>query len=121
MTPQVLNRQQRRTDISIHGFLVGDIWMPMTECWKDLFYNITSEDERWSEPGTLREHVCRATNDGDFRSAAIAQGELVVTIRREAPQGTLTRSRSFPLSMFPSVRDMLHDDPDWFPPCDEGD
>jgi len=42
---------------TISGYLVGDIWMPATECYKDLHYDLTREDARFTEPGTLRDHV----------------------------------------------------------------
>jgi hypothetical protein len=104
------------TDISLRGFLVGPIWWPMgAECSKPLSYSITREDERFTEPGTLREHVLAATNDGDFHGATIAHGELVVTVHRDRRKIV----RSFPLDRFLSIADCLHGDPDWYP--DYGD
>ena len=106
---------QTTTQITIRGFLVGTIWMPAAECWKELDYDVTREDARFTEPGTLRDHVLRATNDGDFQGCDIAQGELIVT-RTTISGGTrITRTRAFPLTLFPSIQDCLHDDPDWFP------
>jgi hypothetical protein len=104
------------TTLELRGYLVGHIWMPNVECWKDLSYNITRED---SQQGTLRDHVLRATNDGDFRSCVIAGGELVATRREQREGRTVTIERRWPLDCFKSIRDMLHDDPDWMPPYDE--
>lgn len=107
------------TNIALRGFVVGPIWWPAgAECYKPLEYNCTDQNARWSEPGTLRDHVLRATNDGDFQHCTIAHGELVVTVQRERR----TIKRSFPLSKFPSVADCLHPDgDDWCPQDDTED
>ena len=104
------------TDISLRGFVVGPIWWPAgAECYKPLAYSITREDGRFSEPGTLRDHVLRATNDGDFQHCTLACAKLVV----ERRNGNRRVVRSFPLSHFPSVADCLHPDgDDW---CPQGD
>lgn len=105
--------------INITGFLVGPIWWPAgAECFKRLSYDVTREDARFLEPGTLRDHVLRATNDGDFQGCAIAQGELTITSTRCDGATRVTRSRTWPLDRFPSIADCLHEDPDWFPPDD---
>ena len=95
---------------NIRGYLVGPIWWPVgAECWKDL--DFTCDDE-----STLRDNVVRAhCFDGDFSSCDIAQGELVGTYRKQVGGKTVTVQRSFPLTMFPSVKDCLHSDPDWWP------
>ena len=99
------------TTVRLRGYLVGNIWMPNCECFKELSYSLDDQSSRWSERGTLRDHVLAATNDGDFQSCNIAHGELVIT----RTKGRRKVTRSFPLSMFPSVADCLHSDPDWFP------
>lgn len=96
------------------GYLVGPIWNG-AECWKDLYYNLTREDALFSEPGTLRDHILRATNDGDFQSCSIAHGELVATQHGRRGSGSVTVTRSWPLDRFPSISDCLHGDPDWCP------
>jgi hypothetical protein len=105
------------TDVRITGFVVGPIWWPVgVECYKPLNYSITREDARFSAPGTLRDHVLAATNDGDFQHCTIAQGRLVVT----RLIGSRRVTRGWPLDYFPSVRDCLHPDgDDWFPPSAE--
>jgi len=107
------------TNISLRGFVVGPIWWPVgEECYKPLDYSITDQNARWSEPGTLRDHVLRATNDGDFQSCTLAQAELVV----ERRTGNRRVIRSFRLSRFPSVADCLHPDgDDWCPSFDADD
>lgn len=112
--------------ISIRGYVVGPIWWPSgAECFKPLSYNLTRENARFTEPGSLRDHVLAATNDGDFQSCTIACGELVVkrTSYTTDAQQRITRKRCvtriFPLSRFPSIADCLHPDgDDWCPPAD---
>lgn len=105
------------TRITLSGYLVGGIWWPVdVECWKTFKYDLTREDCRFTEPGTLRDHVLRIICDGDFQSASIAQGELTITVTKPGRK----LSRAFPLSRFPSIADCLHPDPDWFP-CFEED
>lgn len=106
-------------NLSIRGYLVGQIWMPATECWKDLTYSITREDTRFSEPLTLREHVLRATNDGDFQSCQIADGVLIAETTRRTKTGITKRVRSWPLDRFPSIEDCIRTD--WDGPCGEDD
>ena len=102
--------------VEISGFLVGPIWWPAgAECFKPFRYDVTAEDTGLSEPGTLRDHVLRITNDGDFQFCALAQAELTITLYKPS----LSRSRSWPLEHFPSIADCLHGDPDWFPASGE--
>lgn len=105
-------------NISLRGYIVGPIWWPAgAECFKPLDYDITSESARM-DGGTLRDHVLRATNDGDFQSATLAHAELVV----ERRNGSRRVIRSFPLSRFPSVADCLHPEgDDWCPQTDMED
>ncbi len=104
---------EKTVSIKIVGFLVGDIWMPKTECWKEFKYDITREQARFA-PGeklTLREHAIRATNDGDFQSCEMGDAFLVIETARILKSGTVvTRSRSWPMEMFPSVSDMVRPD-----------
>jgi hypothetical protein len=96
----------------IQGYVVGPIWWPAgAECFKEFNYDVTREE------GRSREHCLAITRDGDFQSCSIAQGELVVTRHSDGHRVT----RSWPLRKFPSVADMLHEDPDWFPSYDEED
>jgi hypothetical protein len=106
--------------IEIRGTLVGTIWWPVgAECWKDARHDVTGHaarcingDAAKGKP-SLRQHVDAMVNDGDFQGAEIADGELIITIRKPGR----SRSRSFPLTMFPSIADMRRDD--WEGPyCD---
>lgn len=101
------------TNMRLQGFIVGPIWWPVgAECFKPLDYSLTDQEARWSEPGTLREHVLSATRDGDFQHATLAHAVLVV----ERRLGSRRVIRSFPLSHFPSVADCLHPEgDDWCP------
>ena len=106
----------RHSKITISGFLVGPIWWPSgSECFKPFRHDVADKESRWSDKGTLRDHILAITQDGDFQNCAIAQGEIVAT----RTNGRRTVTRSFPLDQFPSVRDCLHKDPDWIP--DYGD
>lgn len=100
------------TRMTISGYLVGTIWMPAAECYKPLTYDVLREARRYTEPDsvTLRDHVLSATNDGDFQSCAIADGELLVTIARHEGNKRYTRTRAFPLAMFPSIADCIKTD-----------
>lgn len=94
----------RASSVIIRGTLVGGIWWPIgAECYKPLRYDATAEQRRTVGKMTLRDHVLSATNDGDFQSCRIADGTVEVTVRR----GPRTRSRIFPLDMFPSVSDCV--------------
>ena len=105
----------------IRGYLVGEIWMPCTEAWKPLAYDLTSEDSRFTSPGTLRDHVLRATNDGDFRGADIADGVLITVATIRKGERLYRRERITPLDRCKSVSDMVR--ADWDGPTydDESD
>jgi hypothetical protein len=108
--------EMRQVSFELVGFVVGSIWWPAgAECFKPLSYDISREDGRFSAPADLRTHVLAATNDGDFQSCSIADGRLIATIERQSGTSRVTRTREFPLSMFPSVADCLHPDADWLP------
>lgn len=107
---------------TLRGYLVGNIWMPNVECWKHLAYDLTSEDARFTSPGTLRDHVLRATNDSDFRSCDIAEGELVTVATIRKPDGRVyRRERRTPLERCSSVADMVLTDWDGPTYDDESD
>ena len=101
--------------ISLSGYLVGPIWWPSEECYKRFDYNLTDEESRWSEPGTLRDHVLAITNDGDFQHCEIADGILEITTYKTNRR----RSRIFDLSMFPSIADCIKSD--WCGPSFDDD
>jgi hypothetical protein len=103
-----------KVEFTVTGYVVGPIWWPVgEECYKHFSYNLTCEDERFTEPATLREHVLSITNDGDFQYSEIADGFLTATIRKPGR----ARSRNFPLDMFPSIKDCIKDD--WCGPSGE--
>lgn len=110
----------RHVSIAIEGFLVGPIWQPSVEGYKPLAFDVDSHRKRCTSSDgsryTLRDAMLEATRDGDFQYAAVAQGVLRVTSTRAGTDGRrVTHSRAWPLARFPSIRDMLHDDPDWMP------
>lgn len=113
----------RHTSITIEGFLVGNIWMPAAECFKHLTFDVDSHRSRCvSSDGsryTLRDAMLEATRDGDFQSCVVAAGTLRIEVTTITEGRRVSRSRSWPLDRFPSIRDMLHADPEWFPAYDE--
>lgn len=109
------------TKITLEGFLVGTIWMPATECWKDLNYDATAQQARTDGKMSLRDHALRATMDRDFQSCTIATGTLVIERKTVVGSRVITRTRRFPLERFPSISDLVHPDPDWFPDFPDDD
>ena len=106
--------------LEIRGTLVGPIWMPACECYKPLSYDIGREQARTvGGKMTLRDHVLRATNDGDFQHCEIADGVIVATFKRATKNGYNTRTRYFDLARFPSIADCLR--LDWGGPIGDAD
>ena len=106
----------------ISGYLVGTIWMPRVECWKDV--NFIFQREHTTEPfkrvcDDLRDAMLQITNDGDFQSCAVAGGILRVINVRQRGQGRVIREKVYDLARFPSVADMVR--VDWEGPNGEGD
>lgn len=103
------------TTMKLSGFLVGEIWEPEVECFKQLDYDLYAQQSRTVGKMTLRDHLLAATNDGDFMWCVVADGRLDIsrTWYRDGRHHNV--SRSIPLIAFPSIADMLHPDPDWGP------
>ena len=92
------------TYIDISGYIVGPIWWPTNEKgYKPFRHNVKAYNARLSKPGTLRDHVLAIIQDGDFQSCEIADGIIEITITKP----NRSRSRSFDLSLFPSVADCV--------------
>jgi hypothetical protein len=89
--------------LTIEGFFVGPIWQGI-ECYRAFQYVAPASGRM-----RLRDHVLRAVAEhgGDFRQCVVAAG--AIHIDRGA------RSRRVPLDRFPSIRDLVHDDPGWLP------
>lgn len=106
--------------VTIHGYVVGPIWWPVGhECYKFFTYDLTREDKRFSEPGTLRDHVLVITNDGDFQHCEIADGYLEATTTKEQGSTVTRKTRLFNLSIFPSIADCVK--LDWDGPIGDDD
>lgn len=100
----------RTTDITLSGYIVGPIWWPTgAECFKPLTFSVLDYRDR-CDGATLRDCVLSALQDGDFQSASIAQGQILITMQNERQHRV---TRAFPLSKFADVADCLHSDPDW--------
>lgn len=100
------------------GYVVGPIWSG-AEAWKLLAYNITDEDRRFGQPGSLRDHVLAATNDGDFVSCKLADCELITLATINRGGRAYRRSHVVSLGDCPSVSDMVL--ADWAGPCGDGE
>jgi hypothetical protein len=108
----------RHVSITIEGFITGPIWQGI-ECYKTLNYSATDQQARTIGKMTLRDHALRATIDGDFQHCVIAAGTLHIDVTTIANGRRISRSRSWPLSRFPSIADTLHSDPEWLPLVEE--
>lgn len=108
-----------RTQVTIRGYLVGNIWMHNAECWKEIKYDVTHKNELYVNgyASSFRDHVVSILADSDFQSCAIAQGEVVITMTGCRGNARRVVTHAYPLSRFPSVADCLHDD--WFPSYDD--
>lgn len=99
------------TSYQIHGYLVGEIWVPCEECEKTLSYKFVRKEATRPNPWTdardsLREALLAATNDHDFRSCR-AEGWLQVTRTRRTGTGIHRHERFVDLAKFPSIADMV--------------
>ena len=100
-----------KTIAHIHGQIQGRIWMPACVCTKS--FRVSEDDFRYSDGSrpTLRDMILRATNDGDFQSAAVSYGWLTVEtiLPRKDSRGQITRKRSWNLRspLFSSLADLI--------------
>lgn len=112
---------RKETTFVIRGFLVGYIWQPGAECWKDLAFRFEHDKAGITKSAgynSLRDALCAATNDGDFRTCAVAQGELVIHRTTYTATSRTIRSRAFPLSMFRGIEDLTRE---WDGPYEENE
>jgi hypothetical protein len=102
------------------GQIQGRIWMPACTCTKD--FSLGRTDINWADGhrSTLRELADRATNDGDFRSAELSP-DCYVTVKmvKQVGSTTITRRKHFPVTMFPSIADMVAEEHEFA--CSEED
>ena len=98
-----------QTHATIRGQIQGTIWMPAYTCTKD--FTVSEDDFRYSDGSrpTLRDMVLKATNDGDFQSAAVSFGHLTIEAiqPRKDGRGQVSRKCHFDLRLFPSVADSI--------------
>jgi hypothetical protein len=108
----------KNRSVTIEGFLVGPIWMPAVECYITLNYDAVAQQARTTGKMSLRDHVLRAVMQfgGDFQHCVVAAGSLHIDRVRTCADGKrVSYSRRVPLDRFPSIKDLIHDDPDWLP------
>lgn len=103
----------RTIQTTLHGHLIGNIWMPNTRCSKPVSLDMTAMRDRLSPSrgGSLRYMVGQVCNDGDFQSAMLSQDsfiEVTCTTRR----GSKVRkvSRVLALADLPEVADYVSED-----------
>lgn len=103
---------------ALRGYLVGNLWQGC-EAWKPMAYDITREDKRYTTPGSLRDHVLVATNDGDFVHAKLADCDLVTVATINRGGRPYQRVRVVSLEDCPTVSDMV--EPHWAGPSLDDD
>jgi len=98
------------TSITLKGFLVGPTWGGGVG-YVPFSHDVNAQDRLWGEKGPLRDHCLAATNCGDFQHCRMGDAYLVITRRSYKGETQITRSRSFPLTQFASVADIV--DTEW--------
>lgn len=94
---------------TLEGYLVGPIWAGC-EAHKPFAYNVALEDKLFLQPGSLRDHLLRVTNDGDFVSCEVADASLVTKAIITKGSRRYVRERVTPLERCKSVADMVRVD-----------
>ena len=100
-----------RTTYELHGYLTGTLWQGC-EAYKNLnlkfVRNETDRPSPWIDAHeTLRDAMLAATSDGDFQSCKVADGFLRCKTRSRL--GYIVHVRTYELSRFPSVADMVNE------------
>ena len=100
-----------QTSVTLHGTLVGRIWMPSREYSKPVTCD-RQRDFRYSDGSlpTAREMVLHATNDGDFQSCQLTADSYFKFERdRYAPNGCtrIRRTKVRLVTEFPSIADCI--------------
>ena len=101
------------TKITIIGTMIGAYWWPIGEPWhKDIAetreYRPREQYQTYrTTTGSLRDFILDLTNDGDSSAACLFDAETVVVVTRY--RGPRKTARTFPITMFPSVADMVAD------------
>ena len=85
------------TSVRLIGTVRGNIWMPNTECTKDIDHTFRMGADRHATghwrgdwPGSVRDALLSefVTNDGDFQSCALEPGAVVIVTRVNPETGT---------------------------------
>ena len=104
--------------VRLTGQVVGRIWMPATEAWKD--FDLTFEKGSFGnirlsrQIESLGEALEQITNDGDFQSCRI--GNCYMTVSYCKGSRKVSRSRELTGRDYP---ELFHPDYPWYPPMDE--
>lgn len=105
---------ERSRVVSLAGTIVGKIWMPCAECTLEV--ELTERDFRYSDNSrpTIRDFALRATNDGNFQSAALTADSVFIfeRIRQTARTTTISR-RVVPVTAFKSIQDCVDARESW--------
>jgi len=102
-----------KTTVQIVGTLAGSYWWPIGETWhKDLSetreYRPREQTQTYrTTTGSLRDLVVDLVCDGDSSSSCRFSADTVVIVTRF--RGPRRISRTFPITMFPSVADCIEE------------
>lgn len=105
---------QTFTEVALIGTIAGNIWMPCAECTKEV--RLSESDFRYSDNSrpSIRDFALQATNDGDFRGCNLtADSAFVFKRTRKTETGTVTRTRTIPVTRFGSISDCLDKRESW--------
>lgn len=109
-----------QTSITLHGHIVGPIWMPAAECWKEVSVSAADFERSTGEAPTARDLALRATQDGDFQHCKLtADSYFLLTRTRRDGNHTMTVERVYTVDKFPSIADCV--DPRELWELDEGE
>jgi hypothetical protein len=103
----------RRADwsVGIVGTLRGAFWWPIGEPWEKEVTEtrLHQRGERFqtyrSTTADLRDLACDVTNDGDSSGPTTLSPDSIVVVTKM--DGSRTRQRVFPVTMFPSIADCI--------------
>lgn len=106
--------------LTIAGEIVGTIWMPAAECYKE--FSVSDNQYPFnayfdgSRP-TIRDMALHVTNDGDFQQCHISGNSVLIFERTTwTKTGPIKKQRIMYASQFPSIADCVgeefYPDPD---------
>src|SRR3990167_748233 len=104
------------TEVTILGPVYGSYWWPTNEPWSKPIDETRAYRPREdtyiyrAETPSLRDFVLSLTNDGDSSGACYLDPSSVLIVRRT--RGDRCYSRTFPITLFKSIDDLVLDPDD---------